>query len=168
MNMRTGTKRSTKGESTTDPGVTLVEVIVSIALTGGVVLAILGALFTVVRSSSQNANATDLQAVVGGAADQLAGVEWEPCPDGSPSYLGAARSAAGRVGWDAAAVSIVDVDYWSAGAGGWVEDCSGAASLGTVETLQRITLRVTSPDGISTKSFDVVKSSTTPFAAGVT
>lgn len=149
-----------------DRGVSLVEVIVSIALTGGVVVSIMGALFTVVRASSQNDDAVKLQAVIGGATDQLVAVEWEGCPDGSGSYNNAAQSAAGRVGWDAAAVTIVDVDYWSAAADDWVESCSGAATPGSVDALQRITINVQAPETGVSKSFDVVKSDTRAFQAG--
>ncbi len=163
MGMRAASKSATERGGRlrrADRGVSLVEVIVSIALTGGVVVSIMGALFTVVRATSQNDDAVKLQAVIGGATDQLLAVEWEGCPDGSANYSNAAQSAAGRVGWDATTVAVIDVDYWSAAADSWVETCSGAAAPGSVDALQRITINVQSPDGELSKSFDVVKSDT--------
>lgn len=169
--MRTGTKQTIERGRwplravSDDRGVSLVEVIVSIALTGGVVVAIMGALFTVVRSASQNDDAVKLQAVIGGAADQLVAVEWRDCADGSAGYLGAAQLAANRVGWPDTTVDVVEVDFWSAAADGWVDNCSGAATPGSVDALQRITIEVRSPDLGVSKSFDVVKSDTRAFEA---
>ncbi len=168
--MRTDTSRARSGwrrpPGADDSGITLIEVVIGIGLTGGVVAAIMGSLFTVIRASDQNEDATKVQAVVGGATDQLVAVEWEACPDGSASYSNAAQSAAGRVGWDASSVTVVDVDYWSAASDSWVETCSGAATPGSVDALQRITINVTSPDAALSKSFDVVKSDTRAFEAG--
>lgn len=164
MAMRTGNKTTNTRRAPDDRGITLIEVVIAIALTGGVVVSILGAVFTVVRSTNQNDQATRIQAVVGAAADQLNSVEWEPCPLDSDRYGNALGAAADRVGWDPSTVVIADVDHWSPSAGGWTENCSGAASLGTSETLQRVTIRVTTPDGAHGKTFDIVKSNTTPFA----
>jgi len=167
MTMRTAKESMSDRRATrrriSDRGVSLVEVIVSIALTGGVVIAIMGALFTVVRSASQNDDAAKLQAVVGSAADQLLAVEWENCPDGSAAYLTAAQSAAHRVGWKDETVDIVDVRYWSAVADGWVDNGSCAAAPGSVDALQRITISVESPETAASKTFDVVKSDTRAF-----
>lgn len=166
MDMQTGRNRSADGRTSVDRGVTLIEVVISIALTGGVVIAILGAVFTVVRSTNQNAQATRIQAVVGAAGDQLNSVEWEPCPDDSDRYDNAVAAAADRVGWSPSSVTIESIDHWNPGSGSWSSDCSGAASLGTSETLQRVTIRVTAPDGSQDKTFDIVKSNTTPFSMG--
>lgn len=164
--MRTGPNRSNDGRVPVDRGISLVEVVVAIALTGGVVVAILGAVFTVVRSTSQNEQATRIQAVVGAAADQLNSVEWEACPDDSDRYDNAVAAAADRVGWDPTAVTIEEIDYWNPGAGSWSDACNGAASLGTSETLQRVTIRVTAPNSSQDKTFEIVKSNTTPFSMG--
>ena len=166
--MRTGTKNVSDRDRPSrrgDRGVGLVEVIVSIALTGGVVVAIMGALFTVVRSANQNDDAIKLQAVVGGATDLLVAVEWKDCADGSVGYIGAAQLAADRVGWPDTTVNVVEVHYWSAAAGDWVDNCTGAATPGSVDALQRITVAVQSPGGGVSKSFDVVKSDTRAFEA---
>ncbi len=154
------------GRTSVDRGITLIEVVIAIALTGGVVVAILGAVFGVVRSTSQNAQAIRIQAVVGAAGDQLNSVEWEPCPDDSDRYDNAVAAAADRVGWSPSSVTIEAIDHWNPGTGSWSSDCNGAASLGTSETLQRVTIRVTSPDGVQDKRFDIVKSNTSPFSMG--
>ena len=169
--MRTDTRQTIEGRSRPrrgDRGVSLVEVIVSIALTGGVVVSIMGALFTVVRSTSQNDDAVKLQAVIGGATDQLVAVEWKNCPDVTGDYLVAAQSAATRVGWDASVVTIVDVDYWSAASNGWTELCNSAATPGSVDALQRITVTVQAPDSGPSKNYDVIKSDTRAFESGAT
>lgn len=170
MTMRTGTSKTSEerrmSRRSSDSGISLIEVTIAIALTGGVVISILGAVFGVVRATSQNAQATRIQAVVGGAADQLNSVEWEPCPDGSDRYANAVAASADRVGWDPSAVSIQDIDYWDPTAGSWAENCNGAAALGTSETLQRVTIKVETPGAAQSKTFDIVKSNTTPFSAG--
>ena len=170
MTMRTGTKKATDRRPdwprTADDGITLVEVVIAIALTGGIVVAIMGSLFTVIRSANQNDDASKLQAVIGGATDQLLAVDWESCPDGSDRYRNAAQAAAARVDWDAATVTVVDVDYWSAASDDWTENCSGAATPGSVDALQRITITVQAPDASRSKSFDVIKSDTRAFKAG--
>lgn len=164
--MRTGLTSADEGQARVDRGITLVEVVVAIALTGGVVVAILGAVFSVVRSTNQNEQATRIQAVVGAAADQLNSVEWEPCPDGSDRYDNAVAAAADRIGWDPSTVTIEAIDHWDVVAATWSSECNGAASLGTSETLQRVTIRVTTPDGLQDKTFEIVKSNTTPFSMG--
>lgn len=149
-----------------DKGVSLVEVIIALALTGGVVISILGALITVIRSADQNEETAKVQAVVGGAADALADATWVACPEVSDSYVGPIRSAAARVDWEVDTVTIEDIDYWNPVTNDWTEECNGAASIGTSERLQLVTVRITSPDARFTKTFDVVKSDTDTFAGG--
>ncbi len=149
---------------TRDRGVGLIEVVLAIAITGGVVVAILGALSTVVRSADQSSNATKVQAIVGGAADELAGAVWVACPEVDDAYLGAVGQAAGRVGWPSSTVRIDDIDYWNPSANNWTEECNGAAAVGTSERLQRVTITVTAPNESASKSFDLIKSDTNPFA----
>lgn len=172
MKMRTiGARQSRRAASSrrapgscADRGVSLVEVVIAIALTGGVVVSILGALITVVRSSDQTEETAKVQAVIGGTADALADATWVPCPEIDDSYVGPIRAAAIRVGWDVTTVTIDDIDYWNPVTNDWAEECNGAAAVGTSERLQLVTVRVTSPDGRFVKSFDIVKSDTDTFA----
>lgn len=158
-----------------DAGFTLVEVLISVVLTGTIVLAIVGGMFAVVRTSQQNAIATKMQAVVLGAADEIAFADYCSHPEavGSDPYETVARNAASTVGWDGATtVTVIDYDYWNPAGpadpavGSWANasqipgsDCVLPDSLaGDARHLQRITVRITPPTGSSSSVIQVIKS----------
>ena len=87
-----------------DRGYTLVEIVVSIALMGTIVLSIMGGMWAVVRVSRQNDDRAKVQAVLGSAADRIGNYQYVPCPEVANSYQVIGEAAAvpeliiGRIG----------------------------------------------------------------------
>lgn len=159
-----------------DRGSTLIELVIAIALMGMVVAGVLGAMATSVSMSRMSDDQAKVEAVLGNAADRLTGYAYIPCPSGGQAgfggYLPIVQAAAGAVGWPTSTVSISDIRYWSPGAsaatGTWVasngltgNECNEAASLTTSRTLQKVTITVSSPEGL-VRSLEVVKSNVFP------
>lgn len=150
-----------------DAGYSLIEVLVGVVLTGTIVLAIVGAMFAVVRVSSQNDDATKVQAVLGRAADELNGVAYLACPEASlPSvYEVVSDRAAASVGWEPTTVKIIAFRYWNPDTELWDTtnsiqgtDCNPAVGYTSSKNLQKMTIEVTSSTGNVVRSIDVVKS----------
>lgn len=150
-----------------DRGYSLTEVLVAVALTGTIVLSIVGAMFAVVRVSGQNDDATKVQAVLGRAADELNGIAYQPCPqdEAVPIYENVADRAADSVDWGPSTVMITEYRYWNPDTSSWDtnnsiqgSDCNPAVGYTSSKNLQRLTIQVTSPSGNVTRSIDVVKS----------
>lgn len=159
-----------------DPGSTLIELVIAIALMGMVVTGVLGAMATSVTMSRMSDDQAKVEAVLGNAADRLTGYAYIPCPsggsDGFGGYLPIVQAAAAAVGWDDSTVAISDIRFWSPGvsvaSGSWVAsnglsggECNEAASLTTSRTLQKVTITVSSPEGL-VRSLEVVKSNVFP------
>lgn len=156
-----------------DTGVGLIELVVAVALMGLIVTGILGAMWSSVRMSDVSDDQARIEAALGSAADRLANYAYIPCPtiDGNAGYLPIVQAAAGTVDWPTSTVTITDLRFWQptgAAQGQWVTansltqgECNESASLTTSRTLQRITVRVTSPSGYS-KSLEVVKNNVFP------
>lgn len=158
-----------------DIGVGLVELVVAVALMGVVVAGILGAMWSSIRMSDVSDDQAKIEAALGSAADRLANYAYIPCPTiaGNAGYLPIVQAAAGTVDWPTSTVTITDLRFWqpsSVSQGQWVTannltqgECNESASLTTSRTLQRITIKVTSPSGYS-KSLEVVKNNVFPKA----
>ena len=150
-----------------DRGYSFTEVLVAVVLTGTIVLAIVGAMFAVVRVSKQNDDATKVQAVLGRAADELNGIDYQACPEESavPEYENVSDRAAASVDWDPSTVTITDYRYWNPDTETWDEtnsiqgtECNPAVGYTSSKNLQKLTVEVTSPNGNVVRSIDVVKS----------
>lgn len=143
---------------------------------GMVVAGVLGAMATSVSMSRMSDDQAKVEAVLGSAADRLTGYAYIPCPSGGTAgfggYLPIVQAAAGAVGWPTSTVSISDIRYWSPGAsvasGTWNasnglsgSECNEAASLTTSRTLQKVTITVSSPEGL-VRSMEVVKTNVFP------
>jgi type II secretory pathway pseudopilin PulG len=150
-----------------DAGYSLVEVLVAVVLTGTIVMAIVGAMFAVVRVSGQNDDATKVQAVLGRAADELNGIDYLACPEASlPSaYDNVSDRAADSVGWGPSTVEITAFRYWNPDTEQWDttnsiqgSECNPAVGYTSSKNLQKLTIEVTSPSGNVVRSIDIVKS----------
>ncbi len=141
------------------------------ALSGTVIM---GGLFTVVRTSTINANQARVEAVLNSAADRVSGWAYNPCPaaSGTGSYADVAQAAAGSVGWPASTVSILSVEYfdpavtgpdpWSSSNSVTGVGCNPGVNSTSPRTVQKITLRVTTPAGDYSRQLEVVKNNVIP------
>lgn len=156
-------------ERTTPPsdgGYTLTEVLVSVVLLGMVVASILPAMWTAVRVSRISDVQARVEAVLGSAVDRVSNYGWHPCPeaDAAGGYDSKAKNAAAVFEWPASTVQVVRIQYWDTTARTWTDtnpvpagDCSRTVIAITKErTLQKVTIRVTSPDGVESNQVDVV------------
>jgi type II secretory pathway pseudopilin PulG len=157
-----------------DEGFSLVETIVSVSLLGLAATSILGGLSTSIRVSRMGNDKAKVEAVLSSAADRLAGWSYLACPlqDVNGGYLPVVQAASSTVNWPASTVQISSIAYWepaSPSAGTWQTtngvSCNNAAGLTTSRTLQRVTIRVTAPDGRNARTLEVVKNNVFPNAA---
>ncbi|WP_420451689.1 hypothetical protein [Ilumatobacter sp.] len=165
-----------------DHGTSLVEIIMSIFLFGFAVTAVIGGIRAVISTSSTSDHQAKVEAVLTSAADRLAATEYVPCPDiadGDYAHIAEAAVAAVDPDWDSSAVVIERIEFWDSASGSardadgdpieaegsWSStnsvtgDCGNEdINLTTSRTLQRLDIRVTSPDGSISRTLEVVKS----------
>jgi type II secretory pathway pseudopilin PulG len=140
---------------TADDGSTLVEIVVSIALIGSVVLALLAAVFASVAASSTVYEAAQVETVLLNAADLI-----ERAPQRC-EYEAYANGAADAAGWPSVANAITSTVERLVGNSGnesidWeAQPCGVDVAAFDV---QRITITATEPSGRVTRSLTVVKS----------
>lgn len=153
-----------------DQGSTLIEVLVALMLMGTVLSVAIAGMWTAVRISTFSDEAADLDAVLGSAADALGDETYRACPDKpgvDNEYLQFAQKGADAVDWPASTVTIDKVEYWNpyatspadqwvAGSGLTVGECNDSAWLSNARTMQKITIRATTPDGERTRTLDLV------------
>jgi type II secretory pathway pseudopilin PulG len=149
-----------------DRGATLVEVLVSVVLLGMVVSSILPAMWAAIRVSRVSDEQARVEAVLGSAVDRVSNYGWHPCPeaDAAGGYESKARNAAAIFDWPASTVDIVRIQYWDTSTRTWSDtnpvpdgDCTRTVIAITKErTLQKVTIRVTSPSGDDSNQVDVV------------
>jgi len=156
-------------EERPDRGYTLVEILVSIVLMGTIVLSIMTGMWTVIRVSRQNDDRAKVQAVIGSAADRIANYQYVACPEDANTYQVIGEVAASVVGWEATSVEIIRYQFWDPDIGSWADnnsiqgaDCNQSVGLTTSKTLQKMTVRVTSPGAGYSSTLDVVKSDIRP------
>lgn len=136
-----GDQESGRIEAVDDRGNTLIEILIAVALTGIAVGTIIAGMRTLIMASALSDTQAKTEAVLGSAADRLAGWRYIPCPtaDGQDSYLpvvqgasGDAQSGSGSEGdgssggddvsvddgfslpeaWPTSAVQITEILYW--------------------------------------------------------
>jgi len=153
----------------TDRGYTLVEMLVAIVLMGTIVLSIMGGMWAVVRASRQNDVRAKTQAVLGAAGDGISNYRYIACPEVDQGYEEFGQKAAASVGWPLESVEIVDYQYWNPDTGTWDDnnsiqgtDCNPNVGLTTSKTLQKLTIRATSPGNDYSATIDIVKSDIRP------
>ena len=138
-----------------DAGFSLVEIVISITLMGTVVVAIIGAVRTLVVASSVGREAAQVETVIVNAADRVNRAP-KRC-----DYTVFVQAAVQSQGWQADSASVSHDRYVPAaspiGQGQWVP---GACEIDSPTDLlvQRVTITITSPDGKVRRNIQVVKS----------
>jgi prepilin-type N-terminal cleavage/methylation domain-containing protein len=157
-----------------DGGFSLIEMIVAVSLMGIAAVSILGGLWSATRVSRIGNDKAKVEAVLSSATDRLTGWAYLPCPaaDANGGYLPVVQAASATVGWPSSTVAILDITYWSPtgdATGSWSAtnglagaDCNPAVGLTNARTLQKVTIRVTSPDGRTSRQLEVVKNDVFP------
>lgn len=153
-------------EPRADRGFTLPEVAVAIALTGVLVLSVITAAWTLIRTSTVSDDQADVEAVLGAAADELTLLGWQSCPLETGDYTQRAQEAAGRVGWPESAVQVSEIEYWDISTDGWSGtnpfvdqtslDCNFIPTIAAASRMQRVTVRATSPGGTQSRQLEIV------------
>ncbi len=143
-----------------DRGFSLVEIVVSIALMGLVVVGTLNAVTTTIRASSTSRSAANVETSLVNAADRVNRAP-KRC-----DYTIYAQAAVQTQGW-APDTARVSQEYYQPGAnptaaGTWMSGPPGstgcAGSTPTELLVQRVAISITSPDGKVTRTIEVVKS----------
>jgi prepilin-type N-terminal cleavage/methylation domain-containing protein len=152
-----------------DGGYTLIEMLIAVVLMGTIVLAIMGGMWAVVRASAQNDERAKVGAVLGAAGDGISNYRYIACPEVDEGYEQFGQKAAASVGWPLSTVSIIDYQYWNPDTESWDDnnsiqgaDCNPNVGLTTSKTLQKLTIRATSPGGGYSATIDIVKSDIRP------
>lgn len=155
-----------------DAGVTFVEILIAIVLMGTVVIGILAAVRATVIASSKSREAAQIETAVVNAADRI-----NRAPV-SCDYTIHASKAVEAQGWADASVTVSH-EYYHPGApgadgDGFVDGPSGVnpgcppgsatvpqfvdATRPSLQFVQRVTIRITSPSGNINRQIQVVKS----------
>jgi type II secretory pathway pseudopilin PulG len=149
-----GATRS-QGHHRRDAGFSLVEAVIAIALMSIVVIPVLGAVMASIEASSRSRSAAQIETVIVNAADR---VNRAPKSCGYQEYV---RAALGSQQWDPNLATVVEEHYLPAAqpnqAGAWAP---GPCLIDSPTELlvQRVTIRVSSPDGKVNRQIQVVKS----------
>jgi Tfp pilus assembly protein PilV len=114
-----------------DAGLTLVEVLLTVAILGVGVVVVVGGMMTSIKVSAQGSQAAEGQVAIRAYAEAVAGVTYAPC---AMTY--AAPGFTAPTGWTA---SPPTVSYWTGS--------TFSTSCGTDRGLQRVRLRLTAADG---------------------
>ncbi len=140
-------------------GFTLVEVIIALALMGTVVVAALSAVTTSIRTSSVSRSAAEVETALVNAADRVNRAT-KSC-----DYTIYAQAAVQTEGWPASAAVVTHEYYQPSGsptvAGQWLTGPAAAPACPGLEAdllVQKVTIRVTNPNGNIARSIQVVKS----------
>ncbi len=135
----------------------MVEIVVTVAIIGITVIPIMEAVLTNIRASSTVNNGAAVETVLQNAADRVNRAP-KKC-----DYTIYAQAAAQSEGW-AAGQSVVVQEHFVPNAnlsvsGTWASGaCLGTDSVPADLLVQRVTITVTSPDGRTHRSMQVVKS----------
>lgn len=149
-----------------ESGVTLVELLVAIAITGIVVVGILASLTTLSLSSDRARKGADAGSVLVTASDALQIVTYDAaCP--STSYQSAIQTAVAdtskfpAIGTEmrvtVSNVTVTSVAYWNAATASFGPTCTPSLAGGDPRRLQLVTLRASLPDARVDRVLEVVK-----------
>lgn len=136
-----------------DRGITLIEIVITITLLGVVIVPILAAVATSIRSSRVSEDAAQVETLLVNAVDRVNRATRGdfPCDLTSP-----VEAAVETVGWPATSVRV-DHAYLDVN-GSWVTEataCPGGSFRQGI--VQRITITITSPDEGLTRSLQVIR-----------
>ncbi len=150
-------RRHRQGRSRGDRGFTYIEVVITIVLTGIVVLPILAAVRASIEAASVSRAAAEVETVLLNAADRVSRADRD---DFKCDFTLVAQQAA-AVEWSDPSAITVEHAHWDQNVSDWVVDSSGTACPGGVWNngllAQRIRISVTSPDANVTRTLEVVK-----------
>jgi len=138
-----------------DGGFTLVEQLVAMVLLGIGVIAVLGAILTVVSTSSRHRDLSDAAAVLAASGERLTSsdtpyLSCQAGPLGPAAYTPYAAPLGAQVSSSASAVVVVEsVRFWDGA--GFVDSCQEAAGFRG----QKLTVRVTK--GAADETLEVIK-----------
>ena len=144
-----------QGPRRRDAGFSLVEAVISIALMSIVVIPVLGAVMASIEASARSRSAAQIETVIVNAADR---VNRAPTSCGYQEYV---RAALGSQQWDPNLATVIEEHYVAAAtpnqAGTWAP---GPCLIDSPTELlvQRVTIRIASPDGKVNRQIQVVKS----------
>jgi type II secretory pathway pseudopilin PulG len=136
-----------------DGGYSFVEIIVAISLIAIVIAALFQAVITGIQASSRSGYAAQIETTVVNAADRVNRAS-KRC-----DYLSVVQNAAIQQKWPTSSVSVSH-EYYNAGT--WLTGppsapaCPGSGQ--EAQLVQRITIRIQSPDGSANREIQVVKS----------
>ena len=149
-----------------DAGFTLSEVVVAIALTGVLVLAILSAGWTLIRVSRVSDDQAAVEAVLGAAADELSQFGWQSCPEDTGDYDLRVGEAATRIDWPESAVTVADIEYWDITTNSWsstnpfynpdTDECGPIPTTAAASRMQLVTIRGAAPNDTQVRELQVV------------
>jgi hypothetical protein len=161
--MKLGTEAHAPGEPKLghrrDAGVTFVETVLTVVLIGVVIVPVLAAVRSAIKTSTVVESAAQVETVLIDAADRV-----HRSPNGGSggcSFTGDAQAAAESVGWPAASVTVRheyldEAGQWTTGTVPALPACpDGLNRLGLAK---RITITVTDPDGRVSRTIQMVKS----------
>ena len=154
------TEQSTPTERRTDRGFSIVEVVVAIVLMGTVGIAVMNSVWVGVKASSQARTAAQVETAIVNAVDRIVRAP-KRC-----DYTFYAQAAAQAEEWPPSSASVTH-QYYVPGAnamtdGQWLTGsastpaCAGPAATDLL--VQRVKIRITSPDGRISREIEVVKS----------
>ncbi len=172
---RTIGRKRLNNDEPLDKGYSFPEILVAVVLMGMVMAAVMAGMFTAIKASSVSDDSSDLDAVLGAAADSLNDALFEACPEETTpnAYLQFAQAGADALGWDHSTVQIVDVQYWdpttTPGDQRWLEtngvggaQCDSSVWLSSSKTMQKLTIEATTPNGSESRLLDIVMTDVRP------
>lgn len=137
-----------------DRGVSFIEIVVTIALMGLIVIPILSAVTTLTKASNTSRQAANVETALINAVDRINRAPSDEC-----DYGRYAEAAVLTQGWSAGQASV---DHAYLDGGNWVSGPAGAEACPTAGDrpllVKLVRVSVTSPDGKVTRSVEVVKS----------
>jgi prepilin-type N-terminal cleavage/methylation domain-containing protein len=142
-----------------DRGFSLVEVVVTITLMSVVLIPIMSAVAMSIKSSSHGRSAAQVETALVNAADRVNRAK-QAC-----EYESIVNAAMTLQGWTKDQVSL-SYAYYNApatpdlagGGGSWVDGVACQPGTAILDQVQRVTISVTSPDGVVQREIEVVKS----------
>ena len=149
-----------------ESGVTLVELLVAIAITGIVAVGILASLTTLSISSDRARKGSDSGSALVTASDALQIVTYDPaCP--STAYQSAIQSAVADTSKFPAIgtamrvtvsnIAVTTVEYWNPATASFGPTCTPSLAVGDPRRLQLVTLTASLPDARVNRVLQVVK-----------
>jgi type II secretory pathway pseudopilin PulG len=162
MELETPNREEHRGEATErrDAGVSLIEIVISIVLMGTVVVAILNATSSSIRTSSVSRDAAQVETVVVNAADRINRAPIRCDIDGYTEYAVAAVRSQGwwtNEGEFAQAADVRHEFYDPTASPPWREGVCPVDDFGK-RLIQRVTVTITSPERSVRRTIQVVKS----------